>query len=182
MKVSLRNVLITALLLFSAGCSQYQEKLLQEYGGTYVGDNGNVSQILSRLPGADSSLSLELTDQIITVNYHHNQIDGEPSEWLETGESMGKMFMFNAIYLSILVPNANGFVFHVEEYSFSITKSEIENVLTEQLGPLLNEEEKWDPVKVEQFISEKKEAIIDMIDSNEFRESFFAEFPITIED
>jgi hypothetical protein len=111
--------LILLLLVGITGCSQKEEvtsintvdvKKLKERSGTYVGNNSNVVAIVRDLPGGETFKEIDLHNKTLKITYGTKA--GSLSEdetlkyWFDGKNTLEKNFLYNAIYLAILVPNA----------------------------------------------------------------------------
>ena len=185
----MRNLRLTLalVLLLAAGCSSgvasdqttiktmedVQYESILPYSGTYVGNNSAVLTLLSHLPGGETVGQLDLTNEKINVTY---EVKGDRSEemfhdyWFSDNKNGLKTMHYNAIYLSLLVPNAEGYEFHVQEKYRSFTRDEITTILGDEFPDLPNEDELMDDETVEGFVTKHKEEL-EMI-ANNFEDYF----------
>ncbi len=93
--------------------------------------------IVNRLPGGETFQSVSLENESIKVNYG-TKGNGTLTEdmvetyWFDGKDTMEKNFLFNVIYLAILVPNAKGYELQVENKNFTIKREEILSILYEK--------------------------------------------------
>lgn len=135
MKYMQRNVMVMlTIFLFITACSNgerikeisdVEPDNFKKYAGTYVGNNSDVVAIVNHLPGGETFQSISLENESIKVNYGakgNGTLTEEMVEtyWLDSKDTMKKNFLFNAIYLAILVPNAKSYEFQVENKNFTI--------------------------------------------------------------
>lgn len=147
-----------------------------EHIGTYVGYHVGVGKILGSIEGKGTiENGFSLTDQIITVHYSPNET------WFDDERTLEQKLLYNTLYLSIFVPNAKGFHFTVGDYSFSLSREEMENVMSEKLVDYPQHlDDFWDKDIMTAFLEKNKRIIIDeMIESEAFIEKFFSKYPIT---
>ncbi len=99
--------------------------ILRNMRGTYVGNNSDVVAIVNHLPGGETFQSVSLENESIKVNYGAKgngplTEDMVETYWFDGKDTMEKNFLFNVIYLAILVPNAKSYEFQVENKNFTI--------------------------------------------------------------
>ncbi len=153
-----------------------------KYAGTYVGNNSDVVAIINHLPGGDTFQSISLENESIKVNYGANGTlteDMVETYWFdEQVDTMEKNFLFNVIYLAILVPNAKSYEFQVENKNFTI-KKDILSILYEKFDDFPKKKiDIWDKKKVVKFLNDNNEKIKMLINDKEFRKSLFAKYPV----
>lgn len=147
-----------------------------EHVGTYVGSPSKVSEILSFLHGGDSiEKGFSLKDQMISVTYTKNE------KWQDDDLTMEQKLLYNSIYLSIFVPNSQGFHFSVGDSLFSITREEMTKMMSEKLVDYPSQlDDFWNKDIIATFMERNKRLIMrDMIESEEFLEQFYRQHPIT---
>jgi hypothetical protein len=175
------------VLLLAAGCSSgtasdktaiktiddaHTVSILQ-YSGTYVGNNSDVLALLSHLPGGETVGKFDLSDEKINITY---EVKGNVSEetfhsyWFSDNDNDQKTLYYNAIYLSLLVPNAKGYEFHVQEKSMSISKEKMKEILTDEFSDLPSDGELMEDETVEAFVTKHKEELEMM--ANNFEDYF----------
>ncbi|MCA1055890.1 DUF4825 domain-containing protein [Rossellomorea aquimaris] len=173
--------LITIALVLT-GCSQpaNQQKIktidnvdvdsLKEKVGTYVGDNSKVNEIVQGLAGGETVKEIDLSGERIKVSYgyeENSQISEEQvNEFWFNGKNIDKQnFYYNAIYLTLLVPNAKGYEFDIDESSVKVDREQIEKKLKDEFKdyPDLKDGE-----AVQQFI-EKNESKFKELASEEYQ-------------
>ncbi|MFC7064159.1 DUF4825 domain-containing protein [Halobacillus seohaensis] len=194
---------LTATLLIACTNDNNNEKQMRsindvnitgfkEYVGTYVGGN-RVTKIIGKLPGGESYKEVDLSNEMIKVTYGYN--GGMFSEtniseyWFDGNGTVEKNFLFNAMLLTILVPNSERYHFTIDESSFSVSRENMVQLLSENLDHFLIEEEILKNEAMAMFLDENKEAteklleqnkqsIGELVKSTEFRKQFFEKFPI----
>ncbi|HDR7952243.1 TPA: DUF4825 domain-containing protein, partial [Bacillus toyonensis] len=144
MKYMHRNVLVMlTIFLFMTACSNgerikdisdVRSDDFKKYTGAYVGNNSDVVAIVKNLPGGGTVQSISLENESIKVNYGVKESGTLTEEMIETywfdgKDTMKKNFLFNAIYLVILVPNAKAYEFQIENKNFKITREEMLSIL-----------------------------------------------------
>ncbi|WP_175987046.1 DUF4825 domain-containing protein [Bacillus sp. Marseille-Q1617] len=163
-------MMAAAAALILAGCSEPANKVkiktidgvniekLQEKTGTYVGDNSSVYSIVQQLAGGETVKGLDLSGERIKVTYgikEGSEISEEQlNEYWFNGQNVDKKnFYYNAIYLTLLVPNAKGFEFSIDETTVAVTRQQVEKELKEEFKnyPDVNDEE-----AVRKFIESNK--------------------------
>ncbi|WP_341519585.1 DUF4825 domain-containing protein [Bacillus paramobilis] len=193
MKYMHRDVIIMlTIFLFIAACSNgerikeisdVEPSDFKKYAGTYVGNNSVVVAIVNHLPGGDTFQSISLENENIKVNYGAKgngtlTEDMVETYWFDGKDTMEKNFLFNVIYLAILVPNAKSYEFQVENKNFKIKREEILSILYEKIDDFPKEDDIWDKKKVVKFLSDNNEKITMLINDKDFRKSLFAKYPV----
>nr|WP_088327818.1 DUF4825 domain-containing protein [Bacillus cereus] len=193
MKYMHRNVVVMlTIFLFITACSSGERIKeisdvkpgdFKKYAGTYVGNNSDVVAIVNHLPGGDTFQSISLENESIKV-YYGAKGNGTLTEdmvetyWFDGKDTMEKNFLFNVIYLAILVPNAKSYEFQVENKNFTIKREEILSILYEKFDNFPQENDIWDKKKVVKFLNENNEEITMLMNDKEFRKSLFATHPV----
>ncbi|EEK44479.1 DUF4825 domain-containing protein [Bacillus paranthracis] len=155
----------------------------KQYAGTYVGNNSDVVAIVNRLPGGETFQSVSLENESIKVNYGIKgngtlTEDMVETYWFDGKDTMEKNFLFNVIYLAILVPNAKGYELQVENKNFTIKREEILSILYEKFDNFPKENDIWDKKKVVKFLNENNEEITMLMNDKEFRNALFVKYPV----
>ncbi|HDR7658246.1 MULTISPECIES: DUF4825 domain-containing protein [Bacillus] len=193
MKYMQRNmVVMLTIFLFITACSS-RERIkeisdvepsdFKKYAGTYVGNNSDVVAIVNHLPGGETFQSISLENESIKVNYGAKE-NGNLTEdmvetyWFDGKDTMEKNFLFNVIYLAILVPNAKTYEFQVENKNFTIKREEILSVLYEKFDDFPKEEDMWNKRKVLKFLNDNNKKINRFVNDKDFRKSLFVKYPI----
>ncbi|MFS8602408.1 DUF4825 domain-containing protein [Priestia megaterium] len=186
--------LILLLLVGIAGCSSKEEvtsintvdvQKLKEHSRTYVGDNSNVLAIVRALPGGETFKEIDLHNKTPKIIYGTKE--GSLSEdetlkyWFDGKNTLEKNFLYNAIYLTILVPNAQGYSFKVANQKFSVSREEMEQFISDNIKMLPDSNKLFDKEKAQQFIDDNKEKINKTVKSAAIREKFFKSAPIVKE-
>ncbi|MED0935724.1 DUF4825 domain-containing protein [Bacillus mobilis] len=193
MKYMHRNVVVMlTIFLFITACSSgerikeisdVEPGVFKKYAGTYVGNNSDVVAIVNHLPGGETFQSISLENESIKVNYGAKG-NGPLTEdivetyWFDSKDTMKKNFLFNVIYLAILVPNAKSYEFHVENKNFAIKREEVLSFLYEKFDDFPKENDIWDKKKVVKFLNDNNEKITMLINDKEFRKSLFVKYPV----
>ncbi|ENJ6135792.1 DUF4825 domain-containing protein [Bacillus anthracis] len=193
MKYMQRNVMVMlTIFLFITACSNgerikeisdVEPDNFKKYAGTYVGNNSDVVAIVNHLPGGETFQSISLENESIKVNYGakgNGTLTEEMVEtyWLDSKDTMKKNFLFNAIYLAILVPNAKSYEFQVENKNFTIKREEILSILYEKFDKFPKENDIWDKKEVVKFLNENNEEIRMLMNDKEFRNALFVKYPV----
>lgn len=92
---------------------------------------------------------------------------------------MKKNFLFNIIYLVVLVPNANSYEFQVENIKFMMKREEILSILHGKFDDFPKEDDIWDKKKVVKFLNDNNEKIKMLVEDKDFRKSLFAKYPVS---
>lgn len=178
--------LILLILVGITGCSSKEEvtsintvdvKELKGHSGTYVGDNSNVVAIVRALPGGETFKEIDLHNKTPKIIYGTKE--GSLSEdemlkyWFDNKNTLEKNFLYNAIYLIILVPNAQGYSFKVDNQKFSVSRKEMEQFISDNIKTLPDSNKLFDKEKAQQFIDHNKEKINKTVKSAAIREQFF---------
>jgi len=186
--------LILLTLVGITGCSSKEEvtsintvdvQQLKEHSGTYVGDNSNVLAIVRALPGGETFKEIDLHNKTPKIIYGTKE--GSLSEdeklkyWFDGKNTLEKNFLYNAIYLTILVPNAQGYSFKVDNQKFSVSREEMEQFISDNIKTLPDSNKLFDKEKTQQFIDDNEEKINKTVKSATIREQFFKNVPIVKE-
>ncbi|MDR4941899.1 DUF4825 domain-containing protein [Bacillus wiedmannii] len=193
MKYMQRNmVVMLTIFLFITACSS-RERIkeisdvepsdFKKYAGTYVGNNSDVVAIVNHLPGGETFQSISLENESIKVNYGAKGNENLTEDMVETycfdgKDTMEKNFLFNVIYLAILVPNAKTYEFQVENKNFTIKREEILSVLYEKFDDFPKEDDMWNKRKVLKFLNDNNKKINRFVNDKDFRKSLFVKYPI----
>ena len=193
MKYMHRNVVVMlTIFLFITACSSgerikeisdVEPDDFKKYTGTYVGNNSDIVAIVNHLPGGETFQSISLENESIKVNYGV-KVNGTLTEdmletyWFDGKDTMEKNFLFNVIYLAILVPNAKSYEFQVENKNFKIKREEILSILYEKFDDFPKENDIWDKKKVVKFLNDNNEKITMLIHDKEFRKALFTKYPV----
>ncbi|OSM13077.1 DUF4825 domain-containing protein [Bacillus toyonensis] len=193
MKYMHRNVLVMlTIFLFMTACSNgerikdisdVRSDDFKKYTGTYVGNNSDVVAIVKNLPGGGTVLSISLENESIKVNYGAKENENLTEDMIETywfdgKDTMKKNFLFNVIYLAVLVPNAKGYEFQVENKMFTIKREAILSILYGKFDDFLKEKDIWDKNKVVKFLRDNNENIKMLVNDKDFRKSYFTKYPV----
>ncbi len=164
------------------GIENVNEDDLANMSGTYVGDNSNVSSIIQKLPGAETLKELDLQAENIRVTYGASPYSLPQSDvlayWFDDNEAMEKNFLYNATYLAILVPNSKSFRFRLYDFSFTIKREEMVDVLSQEFLDLPVDGSEWDTEVMEDFIENNHTAIEEWVESSGVRKNFFVKYPV----
>ncbi|AXY09456.1 DUF4825 domain-containing protein [Bacillus thuringiensis LM1212] len=193
MKYMHRNVVVMlTIFLFITACSSGERIKeisdvepgdFKQYAGTYVGNNSDVVAIVNRLPGGETFQSVSLENESIKVNYGAKENgmfteDMVETYWFDGKDTMKKNFLFNSIYLAILVPNAKGYEFQVENKKFMIKREQILPILHDNFNDFPKEDDIWNKKKVVKFLNDNNEKINKLVNDKDFRKSLFATHPV----
>ncbi|ANP81813.1 DUF4825 domain-containing protein [Bacillus sp. B25(2016b)] len=185
-------IVMLTIFLFIAACSDgerikdiydVRSDDFKKYTGTYVGNNSDVVAIVNHLPGGGTVQSIRLENESIKVNYG-TKGNGTLTEdmvetyWFDGKDTMEKNFLFNVIYLAILVPNAKSYEFQVENKNFTIKREDILSILYEKFDDSPKENDIWDKKKVVRFLNDNNEKITMLINDKKFRKSLFTKYPV----
>ncbi|MGF9945198.1 DUF4825 domain-containing protein [Priestia megaterium] len=183
--------LILLILVSITGCSQKEEvtsvnnvdvKKLKDHSETYVGDNSNVVAIIEALPGGETFKEIDLHNKTPKIMYGTKE--GSLSEdemlkyWFDGKNTLEKNFLYNAIYLTILIPNAEGYSFKIDDQKFSVSREEMKQFISKNIQTLPDSNELFDKEKAQQFIDNNKEKINKAVKSAAIRQRFFKNVPI----
>ncbi|MFJ8353573.1 DUF4825 domain-containing protein [Bacillus paramycoides] len=155
----------------------------KKYTWTYVGNNSDVSAIVNNLPGGETAQSLSLTNEKITVKYGEKKNDNLTEDmietyWFDEKDTMKKNFLFNAIYLAILVPNAKGYEFQLETKNFTLKREELLPILYKEFNDFPKGDQIWNKGIIMNFFYGNLEKIVALVNNKDFRKQFFDEHPI----
>ncbi len=185
-------VVMLTIFLFITACSSGERIKeisdvkpgdFKKYAGTYVGNNSDVVAIVNHLPGGDTFQSISVENESIKVYYGAKE-NGTLTEdmvetyWFDGKDTMEKNFLFNVIYLAILVPNAKSYEFQVENKNFTIKREEILSILYEKFDNFPKENDIWDKKEVVKFLNENNEEITMLMNDKEFRNALFVKYPV----
>ncbi|HDX9614195.1 TPA: DUF4825 domain-containing protein [Bacillus toyonensis] len=193
MKYMHHNVIVMlTIFLFMTACSNgerikdiydVRSDDFKKYTGTYVGNNSDVVAIVNHLPGGGTVQSISLENESIKVNYGAKESGALTEEmiatyWFDGKDTMKKNFLFNVIYLAVLVPNAKSYEFQVENKMFTIKREDILSILYGKFDDFLKEKDIWDKNKVVKFLRDNNENIKMLVNDKDFRKSYFAIYPV----
>ncbi|MCM3021155.1 DUF4825 domain-containing protein [Priestia megaterium] len=186
--------LILLILVGIIGCSSKEEvtsintvdvKELKEHSGTYVGDNSNVVAIVRALPGGETFKEINLHNKTPKIMYGTKEDSLSEDEilkyWLDGKDTLEKNFLYNAIYLTILIPNAEGYSFKIDDQKFSVSRQEMKQFISKDIQTLPDSNELLNKEKAQQFIDNNKEKINKAVKSAAIRQQFFKNVPIVKE-
>ncbi|UMZ34688.1 DUF4825 domain-containing protein [Priestia megaterium] len=186
--------LILLILVGITGCSSKEEvtsinsvdvKDLKDHSGTYVGDNSNVVAIVRALPGGETFKEINLHNKTPKIMYGTKEDSLSEDEilkyWLDGKDTLEKNFLYNAIYLTILIPNAEGYSFKIDDQKFSVSRQEMKQFISKNIQTLPSSNELFDKQNAQQFIDNNKEKINKAVKSATIREQFFKNVPIVKE-
>ena len=194
MKYMHHNIIVMlTIFLFIAACSNgerikdiydIRSDDFKKYTGTYVGNNSDVVAIVNHLPGGGTVQSISLENENIKVNYGAKGSGALTEEmietyWFDEKDTMKKNFLFNIIYLVVLVPNANSYEFQVENIKFMMKREEILSILHGKFDDFPKEDDIWDKKKVVKFLNDNNEKIKMLVEDKDFRKSLFAKYPVS---
>ena len=98
--------------------------------------------------------------------------------WFDGKDTMKKNFLFNAIYLAVLVPNAKGYEFQIENQSFALKREELLPILYKEFNDLPKDDLIWNKGIVMNFFYGNQEKIEKLVNNKDFRKQFFNEHPV----
>ncbi|MEH7153982.1 DUF4825 domain-containing protein [Bacillus thuringiensis] len=194
MKYMHHNIIVMlTIFLFITACSNgerikaiydVRSDDFKKYTGTYVGNNSDVVAIINHLPGGGTVQSISLENENIKVNYGAKGSGALTEEmietyWFDEKDTMKKNFLFNIIYLVVLVPNANSYEFQVENIKFMMKREEILSILHGKFDDFPKEDDIWDKKKVVKFLNDNNEKIKMLVANKDFRKSLFAKYPVS---
>jgi hypothetical protein len=172
------SMLFLSLMVFLTGCASNNEKsnitsiedvnvdTLKENSGTYVGDNSKVSAILQELPGGETIQEIDLSGEMVKVTYGNKEGSLSQSEvdefWFDGNHADRKNFYYNAIYLTLLVPNAQEYHFQVDESMVSVSRDKMVKNLQDEFEAFPTGKAIWDKKTVSEFIDEHNGKLTEM--------------------
>ncbi|PFN56807.1 DUF4825 domain-containing protein [Bacillus thuringiensis] len=185
-------IVMLTIFLFIAACSNgerikdindVRSDDFKKYTGAYVGNNSDVVAIINHLPGGETFQSVSLEHENVKVKYGAKESGALTEEmietyWFDEKDTMKKNFLFNAIYLVILVPNAKAYEFQIENKNFKITREEMLSILHREFDDFPKENDIWDKIKVIKFFNDNEEKIKMLVEDKDFRKSLFAKYPL----
>ncbi|OFD46532.1 hypothetical protein BWGOE3_28620 [Bacillus mycoides] len=189
--IRMAGVMLT-IFLFVTACSNGEQikeishiepGVFKKYTGTYVGNNSDVFAIVKNLPGGETVQSINLKNEKIAVKYGEKK-SGNLTEdiietyWFDERDTMKKNFLFNAIYLAILVPNAKGYEFQVKNQNFALKREELLSILYKEFNDLPKDDLIWNKGIVMNFFYGNQEKIEKLVNNKDFRKQFFDEHPV----
>lgn len=150
--------------------------------GTQAGNNSEVIEIVQALPGAETMKEIDLRGEKIKVSYGAKK-DSLPQEeifafWFDENDAMEKNFFYNAVYLTLLVPNSKKYVLSIEDFSFSIQRGEMIAALAERFPAFPEGEAAEDERAVAEFIHAHEAEIEEWTNADVSRNKFFLSHPI----
>ncbi|WP_134703160.1 DUF4825 domain-containing protein [Ammoniphilus sp. YIM 78166] len=132
------------VLLILNGCSPtdvHKEDDLFQYKNSYVGDNGAVGKIASRLPNPNGEHpnGMELQTKEEPFGIILNYIEAEKSDGMETNYK--ELALYNATFILALVHNAEWVQFNFVEKEFIVTREKLHSLYEKDIRQFNNEEE-----------------------------------------
>ena len=159
-----------------------KENDLAELSATYVGDNSRVLGIVQELPGAETLKELNLQGEKVRITYGTKKGSLPQGDilayWFDDNKAMEKNFLYNAVYLTLLVPNSSSFAFRIDDFSFVIEREEMVEILSEEFLDFPAGEEAWNQEVVEAFIEDNRWEIEGWVESGAVRKKIFSEHPV----
>lgn len=173
------GMMILVLMLILTGCGSNPEKeagitsiedvnldILKDHSGTYVGDNSNVQAILQELPGGETIKEIDLSTEMVNVTYGYQEGNLSESDvneyWFDGTNVNRKNFYYNAIYLTLLVPNAKEYHFTVDEAKVSVSRDKMVAGLSKEFSDFPKGEDIWDQKTVSAFIEKHQGKMTEM--------------------
>ncbi|PFM38060.1 DUF4825 domain-containing protein [Bacillus cereus] len=155
----------------------------KKYTWTYVGNNSDVSAIVKSLPGGETVQSISLKNEKVAVKYGEKKNDKLTEDmietyWFDEKDTMKKNFLFNAIYLAILVPNAKGYEFQLETKNFTLKREELLPILYKEFNDFSKGDQIWNKGIIMNFFYGNLEKIVALVNNKDFRKQFFDEHPV----
>lgn len=143
---------ILFLLVMLIGCSHPEEEVtttkdmtfqkINPYIGTYIGGNQH-SKILRSLPAGETISEIRTDDDQVRVKYRYKESilpRGSFYEyWREEGQ-MEQTFIYNAIILSLLIPDSEGYHFTLRGNTVSIEREDIMKRFSEEFDVFSGDE------------------------------------------
>ena len=159
-----------------------KENDLAELSATYVGDNSRVLGIVQELPGAETLKELNLQGEKVRITYGTKKGSLPQGDilayWFDDNKAMEKNFLYNTVYLTLLVPNSSSFAFRIDDFSFVIEREEMVEILSEEFLDFPAGEEAWNQEVVEAFIEDNRWEIEGWVESGAVRKKIFSEHPV----
>ncbi|HSP21063.1 MAG TPA: DUF4825 domain-containing protein [Planococcus sp. (in: firmicutes)] len=159
-----------------------KENALAELSATYIGDNSRVLGIVQELPGAETLKELDLRGEKVRITYGAKKGSLPQGDilayWFDDNKAMEKNFLYNAFYLSLLVPNSRSYAFRIDDFSFEIERMEMVGILSEEFRDFPAGDEGWNQEVVEGFIENNRRGIEEWVESGAVRKKFFSEHPV----
>lgn len=159
-----------------------KENDLAELSATYVGDNSKVLGIVQELPGAETLKELNLQGEKVRITYGTKKGSLPQGDilayWFDDNKAMEKNFLYNAVYLTLLVPNSSSYAFRIDDFSFAIEREEMMEILSEEFVDFPSGGEAWNQEAVEVFIDDNRREIEEWVESGAVRKNFFAKHPV----
>lgn len=192
MKKLVYGILLVGILLMAACSAEATGEIgkigdtdaqaFAELAGTQVGDNSKVIEIVQLLPGAETMKELDLRGEKIRVSYGAKK-DSLPQEeifafWFDENDAMEKNFFYNAVYLTLLVPNSNKYVLAIEDFSFTIQREEMLAALAERFPAFPAGEAANEEAAIAEFIHAHEAEIEEWTSADVSRNKFFLTHPI----
>lgn len=191
--IKLKYGLLVMCSLLAAGCSvvaQSEIKKIEDVetdelvqlSNTYAGDNSKVMDIVQTLPGAETMKELDLRENQIKVSYGAKKGSLPQEEifafWFDDHDAMEKNFFFNAVYLTLLIPNSDQYVFAIEDFSFSVNREAMLAALTERFPSFPVGQDAEEEQAIAEFINSHALEIEEWTSADISRKAFFYAHPI----
>jgi hypothetical protein len=180
-------------ILLMAACSAEAKGEIKKIGdtdaeafaklaGTQVGNNSEVIGIVQALPGAETMKELDLRGEKVKVSYGAKKGSLPQEEifafWFDENDAMEKNFFYNAVYLTLLIPNSKKYILSIEDFSFRIQREEMLAALAERFPAFPTSEAAEDEKAMAEFIRTHEAEIVEWTSADISRNKFFLSHPI----
>lgn len=146
-----KGILILLFLLIGFSHTEEEEittikdmtfQKINSYIGTYIGGNQH-SKILRSLPAGEMISEIRTDDGHVRVNYRYKEsilpMGGFYEYWREEGR-MEQTFIYNALLLSLLIPDSEGYHFDLRGNTVSIERGELMKRFSEEFDVFSEDE------------------------------------------
>lgn len=171
-------VLIMTLLTACTAKAPDVQDVWEPYIGTYVGDNDNVSVVANKvLELGDTIDYFDLRGEVLHIIYRG---DNESlKKWFETSSTMKETIIYNAMMAAILVPNANGYAFSINNVLFEVTRESLITEMSALFEKIPQDNEFSDEAIVAEFLQQHERTIRKYAKDTTYQKSFFSKFPLS---
>jgi hypothetical protein len=157
MEKKILGILVILLLLFLTACSADDDDIsiktvnyhtLASYEQTYIGNNSDVTAILTKLPGGNALKETSLFGGNLMVHYDINKIDKQKENaWYNKQTEIQTVFLHNILYLSALITNEENITLTLKSdetnYQIDLSSSALEKYLNVDLADKVKHEQEW---------------------------------------
>ncbi|MCD7032758.1 hypothetical protein LRR81_00855 [Metabacillus sp. GX 13764] len=195
MKQNIKAAWIILLLFsfFAAGCAEATAKIksiqqvdliaLKQFTASHVKDDFAMSELMRNLAGGETVQKIDVSNSSLKVWYGKNKRDLSEKEihdfWFGDSKTLEKIFLYNAIYMALLVPDAEEIQLNAGGRHFEVPRSAMDELFKKELTGYKNTAQLSNKDSMESLLNSNQKKIQDLIFSDSFRKQFYQEHPIS---